>query len=269
MAVTKGVIAMAGSGTRLGSITKSIPKEMMLVGDRAAGQYIFEEMIVSGITSILGVIRSDKKVIMDHLNGIPGITSLAQLLWCLQRPVYGNGVPALDASVFVGNDPFVFAFADDLVRADGPFTANLIRRFEETGHPVVGCMRVAKEDVSRYGILDLIPGTNQIRGIVEKPAEELAPSTLAMFGRMVLTPDIISVLKTTPQGKGDELWLTDALSRYISEGGVLIAEELTDGRWFDTGKPSLHGIAHIEYLLGSEQYGEEIANYIRERSKKL
>lgn len=269
MAITKGVIAMAGSGTRLGPITTVIPKELMLVGDRPAGQYIVEEYILAGITDNLGIIRSDKKAIMDYFEGRPEITDKLRLHWRFQRPRYGNGVPVLDAASFVGKEPFVFAFADDLIKSERSFTARIVERHEQTRCPVVGCMSVSPADVSRYGILELVPGTSQIRGIIEKPGVGETASTLALFGRMVLTPEIISVLERTPVGKGDELWLTDAISLYIKEGGIVIAEELTDGRWFDIGKPSLHGIAHIEYLLSSRDYHDEIAGFIRRTSETL
>lgn len=266
--VTKGVIAAAGRGSRFRPATNVVPKEMFPIGNVPIIQHLVEEFINSGVTDIMIVITPEKKMIMDHLNSVEEIVNKSRLCYCFQRAQYGNGVPLLDAAGFIGSDPFAFAFADDFVLSSEPFTRSLLLRNASTRCPVIGVDSVPEELVSRYGVIDMIPGTSQVRRLVEKPKREDAPSTLVQFGRMVLVPEIVELLKTTPVGKGGELWLADAVMRYIEEGGIVLAERIEHGRWCDTGNPLAYAEAYADYMLAHEEYGSDFRVFLRDHVER-
>lgn len=283
--ITKAVIAVAGSGTRFLPATKCQPKEMLPIVDKPIIQYVVEELVASGITDIILVTRWDKKPLEDHfdrsfeleysltqagkihlLEQVRKISSMANFIYVRQKGPYGNGTPVLSASNIIQNEPFIFAWGDDLVLSKEPFTKKLIDTYTEHGAPVIGVQRVPKETVNRYGIVDLKPGTKEMRGVVEKPDPEKAPSNLAQFGRMVLTPEIVSILHTTPLGKGNELWITDAIAEYVRRGNRFMVEEVTDGSWLTTGDPLNYLIATVEHALLRPDIGEEFRRYLRARN---
>jgi UTP--glucose-1-phosphate uridylyltransferase len=169
----------------------------------------------------------------------------------------------LSAASLIRNEPFVFAWGDDLVLSDTPFTKQLIASYERNHAPVIGVQRVPKNLVSRYGIVELIPGTKQMKKVVEKPKIGEAPSELAQFGRMILTPEIVSILEHTPLGKGNELWITDAISTFISQGGKFNVEEVEDGKWLTTGDPLNFLEATVEYALKRKDIGEDFRAYLK------
>ena len=126
---------------------------------------------------------------------------------------------------------------------------------------MIGVQKVAKEDVVRYGIVKLREGTNEIEDIIEKPSIEEAPSQLADFGRMILNQDIIDVLKETALGKGNELWITDAIKKYVQDGGIFLAKEIEDGEWLTTGDPLNYLKALLAYAADREDIGKELKEY--------
>lgn len=283
--IKKAVIAVAGSGTRFLPATKSQPKEMLPIVDKPIVQYVVEEMIASGITDIILVTKWDKKALEDHfdrsfelehtleqsgkheqLKMVRDISTMGNFIYVRQKGPYGNGTPILSAASLIRNEPFVFAWGDDLVLSEEPFTKQLIESYNKTGSPVIGVQRVPKEHVSRYGIVDLYPGTNQMRKVIEKPKIDEAPSELAQFGRMVLTPEIVTILENTPLGKGNELWVTDAISNYVSHGGKFYVEEVKNGQWLTTGDPLNFLKATVEYALRREDIGEDFRAYLRSLS---
>lgn len=272
MAITKGVIAAAGRGSRFAPATNVIPKEMFPIGNKPIIQHLVEEYIASGVTDIAIVITPEKKAIMDHLNSVDEITSKVRLSYYFQRKQYGNGVPILDTAGFIEGDSFAFAFADDFVLSEAPFTKKLLERHSRTGCPVIGVDTVPIEHVSRYGVVDLhenlalADNAHVIRRVVEKPSREEAPSNLVQFGRMVLVPRIVAMLADTPPGKGGEVWLADAIERFINEGGIVVAEKITDGRWLDTGNPLAYAMAFTEYMLASGEHGPAYAAYLHGRN---
>jgi UTP--glucose-1-phosphate uridylyltransferase len=130
---------------------------------------------------------------------------------------------------------------------------------------VIGVDEVPYEEVHRYGVVDLDPDTNAIRRVVEKPAREDAPSNLVQFGRMVLTHEIIDILKETALGKGNELWLTDAIAAHISRGNTFLAERIPDGKWLTTGDPLNNLKALVEHALVAPEYSDSFRAYLLDR----
>jgi UTP--glucose-1-phosphate uridylyltransferase len=282
MKIKKAIIAVAGSGTRFLPATKAQPKEMLPIVDKPIIQYIVEELVESGIEDIILVTKWDKKTLEDHfdrsfelehslnesgkikqLEEVRRISTMANFIYVRQKGPYGNGTPVLSAASLLNDEPFVFAWGDDLVLSKNPFTKSLIDNYEQHGAPVIGVQSVPKEHVHRYGIVKLKPGTQEMELVVEKPSQEDAPSQLAQFGRMILTPDIVNILRKTALGKGGELWITDAISEYVSRGGRFMVEEVKDGRWLTTGDPLNYLKAMIDYALVREDIGDDFRTHLR------
>lgn len=280
--VRTAVIAVAGSGTRFLPATKAQPKEMLPIVDKPIVQYVVEEMVDSGIENIILVTKWDKKPLEDHfdrsfeleyslekagkqklLAEVQRISHMANFIYVRQKGPYGNGTPVLSAAHLLRDEPFVFAWGDDLVLSKTPFTRRLIANYAEHAAPVIGVQRVPKHHVDRYGIVKLRPRTREMESVIEKPPVDKAPSQLAQFGRMILTKEIVDILRDTKLGKGGELWVTDAIAEYIRRGGRFMVEEVEDGKWMTTGDPLNFLKAMVEYALVRDDIGDDFRGYLK------
>lgn len=237
--LNKVVIPVAGLGTRVLPASKAIPKEMLTVVDKPVIQHVVEEAVEAGFTEIILVTRSGKSAIEDHFDTIyeledslekKGKTALleavrhtlpngAHVTTVRQPKALGLGHAVLCAAEVVGDDDFAVILPDMVIdNPDGKrdFTA-MADRYRTTGKGQIMVEAVPEEQVSRYGIVDCggadveFGGSAEIKGMVEKPAVEEAPSNLAIVGRYILPREIMSILKTTKPGAGGEIQLTDAL----------------------------------------------------------
>lgn len=279
--IKKAVVAVAGSGTRFLPATKTMPKEMLPIVDKPIIQIVVEELVEAGIEDIILVTKWDKKPLEDHfdyswalenelekagktelLKKIKNISEMANFIYIRQKGPYGNGTPVLSASSIVENEPFIYVWGDDLVKSKVSFTKQMIKDYEKTKHLMIGVQEVPKDQVNRYGIVKLKPDTMQIQDIVEKPSVKEAPSTLADFGRMILNKEIINILKNTPLGKGNELWIVDAIRNYIKQGGEFFAKKVEGGEWLTTGDPLNHLIATLKYAIERDDIGKDLKKFI-------
>ncbi len=280
--IKKAVIAVAGSGTRLLPATKAMPKEMLPIIDKPIIQLVVEELVEAGIKDIVLVTKWDKKPLEDHfdrnfelecslkkngkeerLKEIIRLSEMANFIYVRQKGPYGNGTPILSASSIVENEPFIYVWGDDLVKSKVSFTKQMVDDYNKSGNLMIGVQEVPKDQVDRYGIVKLKPGTMRIEDIVEKPNINDAPSRLADFGRMVLNQEIIDVLKTTPLGKGNELWVVDAIRTYIKNGGEFYAKQIENGKWLTTGDPLNYLKAILEYAIDREDLNGELERYFQ------
>ncbi len=278
--IKKAIVAVAGSGTRLLPATKAMPKEMLPIVDKPIIQLVVEELVAGGIEDIILVTKWDKKPLEDHFDHnwalmndlekagkeklrdqIKKISEMANFIYVRQKGPYGNGTPILSAASLIEDEPFVFCYGDDLVKSKVSFTKQMVDDYNLTGHMMIGVQEVALEDVNRYGIIKTKNDTWQIEDIIEKPSVKNTPSRLASFGRMILNQDIVNMLKETPLGKGDELWTTDAIRKYIKNGGEFFAKKVEDGEWLTTGDPLNFLKTTLKYALDREDIGEELKNY--------
>ena len=285
--IRKAVVAVAGSGTRLLPATKSMPKEMLPIVDKPIVQLVVEELVAAGIEDIIFVTRWDKKPLEDHFDRsialeddlrksgkqeaadkIERIAEMANFIYVRQKGPYGNGTPVLSAASLVDDEPFVFVFGDDLVKSKISFTKQMVEDYEKHGKLIIGAQKVTPEEVVRYGIVKLKKGTNQLEDIIEKPTLEDAPSQLATFGRYILNQDIIDILKETPLGKGNELWIADAIKTYVKQGGIVLAKEVENGEWLTTGDPLNYLKATFSYALEREDIGEDLRKFVDSLCKK-
>jgi UTP--glucose-1-phosphate uridylyltransferase len=282
--ITKGVILAAGKGTRFLPVTKSIPKEMLPIVDKPIIHYVVQEMVEAGIKDIIIVTSWDHRAIEDYfdhtkeleeylkergktelLKEIASLAEMANFIYVRQKGPYGNGTPCLNVETIIGNEPFVYAFGDDLVLAGESFTKQMVREYRKKPGIYFGVQEVSKEDVVRYGIIKPRDNGNnrEVECIVEKPKINAAPSRLAEFGRFILPPDIFQSLKETSLGLNNELWLVDAIEKLIEKGQKAYYKEVEDGRWYTTGDPVNYFEAVRAYALVHPEIGEKVGHIFK------
>jgi len=287
-AVRKAVIPAAGLGTRFLPATKAQPKEMLPVVDKPAIQYVVEEAVRSGIDDILIITGRNKRSLEDHfdrhveleteldakgkhelLADVRDLADLADIHYVRQGEALGLGHAVSVARKHIGDHPFVVMLGDDIMDAASTVLAEMIEVHTSTGASVVACKEFPPDHISLYGCVDFEPGDGErllkIKGIVEKPAPEDAPSSWAVLGRYVFTPGIFDALAQVRPGSGGEIQLTDAI-------GVLLATEEVLGYTFvhgryDVGNKQDYLRATVELALAREDLGPEfrawLAEYVR------
>ncbi|MFH0942583.1 MAG: sugar phosphate nucleotidyltransferase [Candidatus Beckwithbacteria bacterium] len=288
--ITKAVIAVAGYGTRFLPATKNQPKEMLPIIDKPGIQYLVEECVESGIENIIMVTRFGQSVMENHfdsnveleqqlkangkldlLEKVQKVSQMANIVYVRQRKhfPYGNGTPLLVVKDLIEKDEsFIFMWGDDMVKAKVPAVKQIVDVWKKKPESVVlGAQEVSEDEVSRYGIVKLKPGSKtEVAGIVEKPDQDKAPSRLAQYGRFVLNHKIIDILwehfEAKKLGKGNELWLTDAIYQYIQSGGEVRVAQI-DGKWMTTGDPLRYLMATVEYALDRDDIGKEFKAYLK------
>ena len=285
--VKKAVIPAAGFGTRFLPATKAQPKEMLPIVDKPTIQYIIEEAVASGIEEILIVTSSTKRPIEDHfdksyelenllhkkgkhemLEMVQSISNLAQIHYVRQKEARGLGHAVLCAKTFINDEPFAVLLGDDIVvNNDNPATKQLISAYGKNGCSIMGVQSIAKEDVSKYGIVR--PSRShksegrmvKLSGMVEKPSVEEAPSNLAVMGRYVLTPEIFEMLETQEVGAGGEIQLTDAIDRLMDRQAVYAYD--FEGARYDVGDKFGFIKATIDFALNREDLAQQVEEYLK------
>ncbi|CCJ48442.1 UTP--glucose-1-phosphate uridylyltransferase GalU [Bordetella parapertussis] len=272
--VRKAVFPVAGMGTRFLPATKAMPKEMLPVVDKPLIQYAVEEAVAAGITDLIFVTGRNKRAIEDHFDAAPELeTDLeakgkhellalvrdilpahVNCLYIRQSAPLGLGHAVLTAAPAVGNEPFAVLLADDLIDADTPVLKQLIDVAVARQGSVLGVQEVPREDTRKYGIVASQPvdaRTERITHIVEKPAPEQAPTTLAVVGRYVLEAAIFDHLRATTVGAGNEIQLTDGIAALLRERDVYAHRY--DGKRYDCGSKA--GMFQATVALGRKYHG--------------
>ena len=253
--VRKAVIPAAGLGTRLLPVTKTVPKELLLVVDRPATQYAIEEAVAAGIEEVIFIISENKEGIGHYFSPAPALDAwladqskfsllddLNSLLSRIRtRCVYqdqprGLGHAVLCARDAVGKEPCIVILPDDLGEADPPLAAQLLQVYERKGTGVVALERIPRDEIHRYGVIagtERESRTYEISDMVEKPPPGTEPSDLAIIGRYVLPAEIFDILERVQPGAGGEIQLTDGL-KVLRQRRGLFGYEFT-GRRHDVG----------------------------------
>lgn len=282
------VIPAAGLGTRFLPATKAQPKEMLPVVDKPAIQYVVEEAVQAGIDDILIITGRGKRSIEDHfdrqfeleyfleakgkdrmLSTVRDLADLADIHYVRQGEPLGLGHAVSVARKHVGDRPFAVMLGDDLMVDDSKVLRAMIAAHGVHDAPVVALRDVPREEISSYGCADIggadpgsEPGVVQIQSIVEKPAPEVAPSTMAVMGRYVFTPEIFDVLDGLEPGVGGEIQLTDAIAKLIDTGDVF-GYVFSEGR-FDIGAKLDYLRATVELALARDDLGEPFEAFLTE-----
>jgi len=241
--VTKAIFPVAGLGTRFLPATKSIPKEIMTLVDRPLIQYAIDEARAAGIKEFIFVTSRGKSALEDYFDRAPELESSLkkagkeQLLDILKdtnmdsgaiaylrqdRPL-GLGHAVWCARRMIGNEPFAVLLPDDVIAAEKPCLQQMVEAHEQTGGNMVAAMEVPPEKASAYGVLDIGEDMGSIvkaKGMVEKPKAEEAPSNLAVIGRYILSPKVMTNLNKMKHGAGGEIQLTDAIAEEVANGEV-------------------------------------------------
>ncbi len=284
--IRKAVFPAAGFGTRFLPVTKSQPKEMLPIVDKPVIQYLVEEAVASGIEEIIIVTGRGKRSIEDHfdysfelehtlvekgkhdlLQAVQNISKLATFIYVRQPMPLGDGHAILCAKEVIGNEPFAILFGDDIVDSEKPALKQLIEAHEKTGSSVIALEKIAPEDTGKYGIVD--PDTSRetdkllhlIKGFVEKPAPEKAPSNLGIIGKYVVTPEIIKALENSTPGKDGEIRLIDGFME-LSKSQQVYGYEI-QGKRYDTGHKLGLIEATIAYALKRKDLGPELKKYLK------
>lgn len=274
--IRKAVLPVAGLGTRFLPATKTVPKEMFPIVDKPSIQYIVEEAVQSGIEQIIFVNARGKEAIEDYflkdhpqgklLAEVQALAKLASIVTVRQKKPLGLGHAILCAKDLVGNEPFAVLLGDDLVDASTPCIRQLMRIFEEEKSSVIALMNVEKNQTPLYGIADASqrktnPRVYDIKTLVEKPSQEKAPSTLAIIGRYVLTPEIFPILEDLSVGQGGEIQLTDALVKLAMVQKVLGYQY--EGLRFDAGDKFGFLEANIYYALKRPEFRDRLIQALK------
>ena len=282
--IRKLVIPVAGLGTRFLPATKAQPKEMLPIVDKPIIQYVVEEAVASGITDIIMVTGPGKRALEDHFSPnyelvnmlkkqgkedmaeeVKKVSDLANFIFIRQKGPYGNGTPVLCAKDLVGNEPFAVMWGDEFIYAKPPRLKQCLDVFDKYGDPVISGIRVDKQEVSKYGIVDvkhIEKNIYQILSLIEKPSVESAPSNLAAHGCYILTPDIFGELEKVKPGRGGEIWLTDAIKSLMKKRPVYTCE-IKNGIYYDTGSKLGYLKANVDFALRDKKLSGEFRKYLR------
>ncbi len=284
--ITKAVIPVAGFGTRFLPFTKAMPKEMLPIIDKPTIQYIIEEAVESGITDILIVTasHSNKRAIEDHfdcskslehmleakgktkeLETVQAISNLANIHYIRQKEAKGLGDAILCAKTFIGDEPFAILLGDDIVVSDEPAIGQLVEAYNQTGCSQMGVQEVLESQVDKYGVVACAGAADVeiMTDFVEKPSREEAPSNKAVLGRYVVTSTIFSYLENQERGAGNEVQLTDAVKRLMSEEDVYACT--FEGKRYDIGDKVGFLKATVDFALEREDLRDEFTEFLKEK----
>lgn len=289
--VTKAIIPVAGMGTRFLPATKAQPKEMLAVIDKPVIQYLVEEAVASGITDIIFVTGRNKRAIEDHFDASPeleklledggktkileevrAISNLARFSFVRQASPLGDGDAILCAEHLIGKDEAVaIMYGDDIFVGPQTRFTQIGKVFEETGEVVAALEQVPREQVTRYGVVDAkLKSGNvyDVKGIVEKPKLEDAPSDLILMGTYIINNDVLKELRTLKENttKG-EVRLANALAAYIAKRPVYGVK--VEGKRYDCGDKLGYLKTTIDFALVHPEVKEGFKEYLLEVSKTL
>lgn len=291
--IRTAVFPVAGRGTRFLPATKASPKEMLPIVDRPLIQYAVDEALAAGAERLVFITGSSKRAIEDHFDTdtelerlleAQGKTELAQqinrvlpsyatCIYIRQAAPLGLGHAVLCARPAIDDEPFFVHLADDLIDAEVPVLKQMAQVYQEYGCSVLAVEEVPRSDTDKYGIVEVEPSgdkgatVSRIRSIVEKPKPEVAPSTLAVVGRYVLTPEIFTELEGIGQGAGGEIQLTDGIARLLQRQPVYAHR--FSGRRFDCGNKLGYLQATVELSLAHPVLGRDFRAYLKRLAARL
>lgn len=284
--VTKAIFPVAGLGTRFLPATKSVPKEIMTLVDRPLIQYAIDEARAAGIKEFIFVTSRGKGALEDYFDHAPVLeqelrkkdkTDLLKILkatnmdsgaiaYLRQHRALGLGHAVWCARRLIGNEPFAVILPDDVIAAEKPCLQQMVEAYEETGGNMVAAMEVSPEQTSSYGVLDVkedMGSMVSVKGMVEKPNMEDAPSNLAVIGRYILSPNVLGNLNRIKAGSGGEIQLTDAIADEIVQDNPVYGFRF-EGKRFDCGSKAGFLRATVAFALARPELRDDLAAYLDE-----
>jgi UTP--glucose-1-phosphate uridylyltransferase len=292
MKIKKAIIPVGGLGTRFLPLSKILPKELWPLVDKPVLQYVVEEVKNSGIDQIIFVISPEKKMVLDYfkkyyfkkfpklentlkernkvllLQELKNLENLCQGISCsyvIQKKPLGDGHAILQAHKFIKEEPVAVSFGDDIVEAETPCLAQLIKIFKTAQKPVIALYQVPKEKIPSYGIVKVEKIANRlfkIKKIVEKPDIDEAPSNLAIVGKYILTPEVFNYLKVSKPSKKGEIVLAEIFDQLIKDGKIIYGYQFK-GNWLECGKKLDWLKCHFYLSLKHPEYGPKLKEYLK------
>ena len=285
MKIRKAVFPVAGLGTRFLPATKAMPKEMLPLVDKPIIQYAVEEARASGIEEIIFVTGKGKSALEDHFDRSyqlentlrerkkdlllkvveSAVPATGTIVYTRQNEPLGLGHAIWCARNIVGDEPFAVLLADDVIQSDVPVLAQMMEQFDRLRASIVATVEVAPEETSRYGIIDPEMCTGdviKIKGLVEKPKPQEAPSNKAIIGRYILTPKIFDILGKGIVGAGNEIQVTDAMAILLDKQPVFGYK--FEGTRFDCGDKGGWQMANIAFSLERPELREELMPFLKD-----
>ena len=287
---TKAVITAAGLGTRMLPISKSVPKEMLPIVDKPAIAYLVEEAVNAGITDILIITNRDKDIIEDYFDYSPEYENqfrlkpnplrsaaiaqpaeLANIYFIRQKVTKGLGHAVGCARSFVGDEPFIVMYGDDIIFSQTPVTKQLMDVYAHWGKQVAGVKAVTDEQIMSYCSLkvnEIEQGIFDVSDMIEKPkTREEIFSNYSVLGRVLLTPEIFDIIDSTPPGANNEIQLTDAMKTAAVSGNMMALDY--EGTRYDMGSKLGFLMANVERGVLNEEFGAEFRNFLKQFAEKL
>ncbi len=282
--VRKAIFPVGGLGTRFLPATKSMPKEMLTVVDKPLIQYAVDEAREAGIEELIFITGRGKTAIEDHFDHAYELQDMlaargkdealrlvketipkpGQLAFTRQQEPLGLGHAVWCGRNFVGSEPVAVLLADDLILSEKGCLKQMIDAYNQVGGNMVALMEVPREQTSAYGVVkpgDITDRLVEVRGMVEKPKPEDAPSNLAVIGRYILQPKVFEDLGRMEKGAGGEIQLTDALARQL--GLQPFNGYLFEGRRFDCGNKVGFLEANLAFALDRPDMRDDIAGFLK------
>jgi UTP--glucose-1-phosphate uridylyltransferase len=295
--VRKAVIAAAGFGTRFLPQTKAMPKEMLPIVDKPVIQYIVEDLVAAGIKDIIIVGSSTKRAIEDHfdvpsqdmvtnllaggeskkhyIDELDSIANMANFVYIRQKGPYGNATPLANVSHLIGDEPFIYSFADDLIVAKPNYFQQMIAQYEELQSSILSCMRVTDDDdYKKYGILggqkvrdDLI----KMESIIEKPGKDKAPSDFYHVSAFLFTPDVLPYidegLRNLPENT--EYYVSDGIIQpMLQDGKTFFGYSVKNSKRYDTGNKLEYLKTVVDFALKRDDINGEFMDYLKQVLKR-
>ena len=284
------IFPVAGLGTRFLPATKAIPKEMLTVVDKPLIQYAVEEAKAAGIEQFIFVTGRDKGAMEDHFDlafelnatldqrgrkeALESVTAIVRkagdMLFVRQQQPLGLGHAVWCARHLVDDEPVAVLLPDDLILAATPCLKQMVQQHRQTGGNLVAVMDVPRDQTNRYGVIK--PGkqsgkVTEVTGLVEKPKPEQAPSTLAVVGRYILSPEIFPLLEKQGAGAGGEIQLTDAMAKLI--GTEPFHGYRFDGERYDCGDKAGFLDANLAFALADPAFGATARDILEKHAASL
>jgi UTP--glucose-1-phosphate uridylyltransferase len=288
--VRKAVVAAAGFGTRFLPQTKAMPKEMLPLVDKPIIQYIVEELVAAGIEDIVIVTGYHKRTIEDHFDALSAdlkanllqggkdqlledtqkISELANFIYVRQKGVYGTATPVRNVSHLIGDEPFIYVFADDVIIAEPNCYTQMITLHQQTGGSVIPCIRLTEDDeFARYGIIGGDPVSDDVikmNRIIEKPGRANAPSDFAAVGGYLFTPEIFDFLQAGQESlkPNQEFFLTDhVVQPMLKAGKTFHGTLIKNSKRYDTGNKLDYLKTVIDFALKHDDIKDEFLQHLQ------
>jgi UTP--glucose-1-phosphate uridylyltransferase len=268
-----------------------MPKEMLPIVDKPVIQYIVEELVEAGITDIIIVTGYNKRTIEDHfdnpstdlienlkmggekkkplLDAVMKISNMANFAYVRQKGPYGNGTPLMNVRHLIGDEPFIYTWSDDFIAAEPSRFKQLLAAYEKYGYSAMASVRAQTDaDYDRYGFAggpEIEPGIIDCTTIIEKPGKAKAPSDLANVSGYLLTPDVFEYLDRVQASlqPNQEFYYNDALKLMLQDKKHVLAVEIMNGKYYDTGNKLEYMKTQVEFALKDKSVNGEFREYLK------